>query len=99
MYHILHPPCKPLIVYLGVGGSCRPGERRTENREQKTENREQRTENREQRTENRTRDKRATERTLGKVEGFEKNTKDTKDHEGSQRLPEWEPPITQIGAD
>ena len=42
-------------------------------------------ENREQRTERATSARRSWE----KVEGFEKNTKDTKDHEGSQRLPEW----------
>ena len=58
-----------------------------ENREQRTENREQRTENREQRTERATSARRR-ER-WENVEGFEKNTKDTKDHEGSQRLPEW----------
>ena len=44
-------------------------------------------------TENGARGKRATGEGDGKVwEVFEKNTKNTKDHEGSQRLPEWEKP-------
>ena len=45
-------------------------------------------------TENGARDKRATGRGIGKtVECFEKNTKNTKDHEDTQSTPQEEPPM------
>ena len=51
-------------------------------------------ENGKRRTENGARDKRATGRGTGKtVECFEKNTKNTKDHEDTQSTPQEEPPM------